>query len=166
MKLVLIAAVAQNGVIGNRNRMIWHLPDDLKRFKKMTLSHALVMGRKTFESLGKSLPGRKNIVISKNHKYLAKDAIVACSLQEALEKARLLNVQKIFIAGGAQIYAASLNLCDELILTKVHAEFSGDALFPEIDESRWEKVSEKFHPRDAQHAQAFSFVNYRKKNIF
>lgn len=163
MKRILIAAVAENGIIGDKNRLIWRLPDDLKRFKKLTLSQAVIMGRKTFESLGKALAGRENIIISKNPEYRAENARVVSSLQEAFEKARSIGVKKAFIIGGAQIYALSLNLCDELNITKVHAKFTGDALFPEINERYWKKISEEFHPADEQHPQAFSYISYRKK---
>ncbi|WP_103327366.1 dihydrofolate reductase [Bacteroidetes bacterium endosymbiont of Geopemphigus sp.] len=163
MKRILIAAVAENGIIGDKNRLIWHLPDDLKRFKKLTFSQAVIMGRKTFESLGKALAGRENIIISKNPEYSTENARIVSSLQKAFEKALSFDVEKAFIIGGAQIYALSLNLCDELNITRVHADFVGDALFPEINERYWEKISEEYHPCNKQHPQAFSYINYRKK---
>ena len=163
MKRILIVAISENGIIGYKNRLIWHLPDDLKRFKKLTFSQAVIMGRKTFESLGKSLAGRKNIIISKNPEYRAKNAKVVSSLQEAFEKAQSFDVEKAFIIGGAQIYALSLALCDELNITRVHAKFTGDSLFLKINEYDWEKINEEFHPPDKKHSLAFSYINYRKK---
>lgn len=137
MSLKIIVAVAKNGAIGKDNHMPWDLPEDLKYFKETTMGHAIIMGRKTYESLGKALPGRKNIVISRSDIELS-DAIVYNSLTDAIE-----SENDAFIIGGAEIYKQAMPFADYLYITHIDAEIEADRYFPPIDESLWEKQSSK-----------------------
>lgn len=157
--LTIIAAIAENNALGKDNQLIWHLPADLRRFKKVTQGHAVIMGRKTFESLGKPLPNRTNIIITKQKDYQKEDCIVVNSLEEALQCAKDDNP---FILGGAQIYRQALDFADVLDLTIVHHEFDADAYFPEIDKNTWTEVSREHHLKDEQNPYDYSFVKYEK----
>ena len=159
--ITLIAAAAQNNVIGNDNKLIWHLSDDLKHFKELTKGHCVIMGRKTFESMPKALPNRTNIVITRKHDYIAKDAIVVHSIHEALEKAS--DDKQPFIVGGGEIYSQSMLLSDRIELTRVHTELDGDAYFPQIDYKIWEEVSREKRFKDEKHDYDFTFIRYNKK---
>ena len=159
--ITLIAAAAENNVIGNDNQLIWHLSDDLKHFKELTKGHCVIMGRKTFESMPKALPNRTNIVITRKHDYIAKDAIVVHSIHEALEKAK--EDKQPFIVGGGEIYSQSMLLSDRIELTRVHTELEGDAYFPLIDYKIWEEVSREKRFKDEKHDYDFTFVRYNKK---
>lgn len=139
-RVSLIAAVAANGVIGDNNALPWRLPEDLRRFKALTLGHPVIMGRKTFESIGRPLPGRRNIVISRNREYAAAGCEVAASLEAALEACRN-GSDEVFIIGGAQIYAEALPLAQRLYLTEISRDFEGDARFPAFDRNRWRETS-------------------------
>ena len=149
-KISLIAAVAPGGIIGFENKMPWHLPRDLRYFKRTTLGHPIIMGRKTFESLNcKALPKRKNIVVTRNHSYAAPGCDVVYSLNEAINIAG--NVKKIFIIGGGQLYASAISFADEIHLTQIENKnktaesfelFKGDAFFPKINTSEWKKIHE------------------------
>lgn len=127
----IICALSDNGVIGKDNKLPWHISADLKRFKQLTLGHPVIMGRKTFESIGKPLQGRTNIVITRDQDYRAKGVAIAHSLDEALDMARAKDKQEIFIIGGAQVFEQSLSFVDKLYLTIVHTTIEGDAFFPE-----------------------------------
>jgi dihydrofolate reductase len=140
MTLQAIAAMAANRVIGDGNRLPWHLPEDLARFKRLTMGGTLVLGRKTYESIGRPLPGRKTVVVSRQPGYAPEGVLVARSIEEALERAGEGNV---WIAGGAAIYRQALDRCERLYLTRIEAEIQGDAFFPEIDEAVWRKVEEE-----------------------
>lgn len=148
MKLSLIVAAAQNGVIGRNNQLPWHLPQDLKYFKATTLGKPIVMGRKTFESIGKPLPGRTNIVITRQQDWSASGVVVANSVEHALAlggEVRDENQQpakEIMVIGGAEIYRHALAIADRVYLTRVHADVEGDAYFPELPSDTWKKVSE------------------------
>ncbi len=133
-KISLIAAVANNLAIGKNNQLLWHLPEDLKRFKALTKGHAVVMGSKTYESLGRPLPDRTNIVIAKDPNYKAMGCIVVNSLDEAIKKAGEYEKEEIFIIGGGSIYAQFLPLANKLYITKVNKDFDGDVFFPNYDE--------------------------------
>jgi dihydrofolate reductase len=147
MDISIIVAIAENNVIGDNNQLIWHIPGDLKRFKALTMGHHIIMGRKTWESIGRALPGRISIVISRNPNYLAKGAIVVTSLEDALAKAQLDN--EVFIIGGAQIYEQALPLANKIYLTQIHKSFEGDVSFPNIDKNLWKQVSsEKGKPTE------------------
>lgn len=141
--LVLIAAVAKNGVIGDtvdgKGVLPWRLPDDLKRFKALTLGHPVIMGRKTWESLGRPLPGRRNVVITRNPDYQADGAVVVTSVDSALAACRDLDIA--FLIGGAEIYAQALAHADRMELTEVLADYPGDARFPEFDRRQWREAS-------------------------
>jgi len=141
MKISLIAAIAENGVIGMNNKLIWRLSDDLKHFKKLTYGHFVVMGRKTYESIGRPLPGRTNIILSKNKSFNVEGCVVFKSVNEAIDYSIHKKQEEVFIIGGAQIYSETLNLADRLYLTKVHANPKGDAYFPTIDFSDWKEIS-------------------------
>src|SRR3972149_7478103 len=139
MTVTIIAALASNRIIGRGNRMPWHISDDLKRFKALTLGHPVVMGRKTFESIGKPLPGRDNIVVTRSQAFAAPGCRVVHSLAEALAAAQ--GASEVFVIGGAQIYALALPLADRLQLTEVDAAIDGDAYFPDFDRGAWREGS-------------------------
>ena len=156
-KLTLIAAIDENSVLGKDNQLIWHLPEDLKRFKLLTTGHAIIMGRKTFESLPKALPNRHNIVVTRNQNY-SKEGITVCnSLEEAIECAK--DDEQPYVIGGGQIYEQAIGLADVIELTRIHSQFEGDVFFPEIDLKKWsvEKEDRMSHP-DFE----FSFFTYTK----
>jgi dihydrofolate reductase len=156
MRVSLIAAVAANGVIGLGNDLPWHLPADLRRFKRLTMGHHLIMGRRTFDSLGRPLPGRTIVVISRSPRSDSAGIRWAGSLAEALEIAA--GDDEVFIAGGAEIYREALERADRFYLTKIHAEIEGDVIFPDFDESLWRVNDEEHHPADERHAYPFTFV--------
>lgn len=142
MMISLIVAMAENRTIGKDNKLPWKLPADLQRFKKLTTGHAVIMGRKTFESIGRPLPQRQNIVISRNPNFKAAGIEVASSLSKALEAAK---GDEVFVIGGQQIYAEALALADRIYLTLIHEEIDGDAFFPEFDPGLFEEAeTEKF----------------------
>ena len=138
MPLALIVAVAKNGVIGDRNRLPWHLPEDLKRFRRLTTGHAVIMGRKTWESLAKPLPDRQNIVVTRDTRYVAPGADVAASLQDALARVRL--PAPAFCIGGGEIYRIALPLATTLHVTEIDRAFAGDVAFPAIDATQWRET--------------------------
>ncbi len=164
--LAIIVAAAENGVIGRDNAMPWHLPEDLRHFKRMTMGKPIVMGRKTFESIGKPLPGRTNIVITRNPAFRADGVEVVSSLQQGLtvaeRNARLHAVDEVVVIGGAEIYATALPLADRIYLTEVHASVEGDAVLPAIDWTQWREVSREHHAAQPGQDYAFSFVRYER----
>ena len=159
-KITLIAARARNGVIGSNNQIPWKIPGELAYFKRMTMGHPIVMGRKTWESIGRALPGRRNIVVTRNGSYVAANAEVVTGLNEALERAG--NAGEIFIIGGAQLYADALPRADRILLTEIDADFSGDTLFPAVDLSQWREVRRERHPPADDRVFEFSFVDYER----
>lgn len=164
MKLYLIAAAANNNVIGSENRMIWKLPADLKYFKNMTMGHTMIMGRKTFESLGGPLKGRTTIVVTRQKDYDAKGCPVAHTLKEALRLAG--DEKEVFIAGGGEIYTQAIRLhqTKKIYLTRVFANFDGDAFFPDIDPARWELIDRDDRPADEKNPYPYSFQTYKRKS--
>lgn len=160
--LSIIAAMALNRVIGRDNRLPWHLPNDLKHFKALTLGKPMLMGRKTWESLPGILPGRRHIIISRNPNYQATGAELATDLDAAIRLAG--PVEEVMLVGGAQLYTQALPLADRLYLTLVKATLDGDAFFPEFDQSSWQLRGEEDHQADARHAYGYSFMEYRRKN--
>lgn len=136
MDISIIAAIAENNVIGFENKLIWHIKEDLQRFKSLTMGHHIIMGRKTYESIGRPLPGRTNIIITRNKDFIANGCIIVNSLEEAIKSVHFLE-DNIFIIGGAEIYKQAYTLADRLYLTRVHAEFVGDVYFPEINNNDW-----------------------------
>lgn len=163
-RLALIVAVADNGVIGRDNGLPWHLPEDLRYFKRITMGKPIVMGRKTFESIGRALPGRTNIVISRNEQFAPDGVVLAASLDEALVLARQLadeqGVGEAVIVGGAQIYALALPRADRLYVTRVHATPEGDTLLPPVDWTQWAETSCKRNTASDDNPYDFSFVVY------
>ncbi len=160
--LSLIVAAAENNTIGKDNQLIWHLSDDLKRFKKLTSGHHIIMGRKTFESFPKPLPNRTHVVITRQTDYKApKGVIVVNSIQDAVNIATLSDAEP-FVIGGGEIYKQALPFATKIELTRVHHEFEGDTYFPEIDEKEWKEVANTFHKKDAKHDYEFSFITYER----
>ncbi len=160
MQLILIAAKGKNNELGKDNDLIWHLPADLKRFKKVTSGHHIIMGRNTYESIGKPLPNRTTVIITRNKEYKADGCIVVHSLQEAISKS---NDTKGFIIGGAQIYKEAIDIVDQLDITEVHESFEADAFFPEIDLSVWEEAQRENYYADEKNEYNYSFVSYTRK---
>ncbi len=166
MSLVsLVVAAAANGVIGRDNRMPWHLPEDLAHFKRLTLGHPVVMGRKTYESivaaLGKPLPGRTNIVITRQIGFAAPGCTVAASLEAALGAARAAD--EVFVIGGAEVYRLALARADRVYLTRIDATFEGDAIFPALDPTEWREVARDEHPPAGGRAFGFAFLRYERR---
>lgn len=159
-KITLIVAAAENNAIGKGNRMPWHLPNDFKYFKEKTLNHSVVMGRKTFESIGKPLPERRNIVMTKNTNYLHEEVDVANNIDELLLYCR--DEREIFIIGGAEIYKQTLPLAHKVLLTRVHTTVDGDAFFPELPANEWKLISAKKHEKDDRHAFDYTFEVYER----
>ncbi|HEY3176566.1 MAG TPA: dihydrofolate reductase [Candidatus Polarisedimenticolia bacterium] len=159
MRLSLIAAMARNRVIGRAGAIPWHLPDDLRHFKQITMGRWLIMGRRTFESIGRPLPGRTTVVVTRRPDYAPDGVIIAHSIEEALELAR--GEEEVFVAGGAQIYEATLPIAERLHLTLIEAEYEGDAFFPTLDYARWRLAREEHRPA-AGNAPAHSFATYER----
>ena len=158
--LSLIAAMTPNRVIGRNNELPWHLPEDLRFFKRITMGKPLLMGRKTHESIGRPLPGRTNIVITRGQDYRAEGCIVAHSLEQALVAAG--NVEEAMVIGGAALYELALPQADRIYLTRVRAELEGDAWFPPLDLSQWGEVWREDHPADAKHAYSYRFSQWER----
>lgn len=158
--IALIVAIDQNNAIGKDNQLLWHLPKDLSFFKNVTSGNAIIMGRKTFESIGKALPNRRNIVISTQKDLQYAGAEITSSLNAAIE---LVGNADCYIIGGGSIYQQSLTLVDRLYITKVADKFDADTFFPTINWDEWTLVSEEEHHADEKHAHAFSFCVYDKK---
>lgn len=156
----IIAAVASNGVIGGNNAMPWHIGEDLKRFKAITSGHPVVMGRKTFESLGRALPNRRNVVITRDPGYQAPGAEVAGSLEAAL--ALFDPSEEVFIIGGGEIYRQALPLADRMYLTWVRADIDGDTTFPEFDPCGWQVTFSEYHEHGEKFPHPFEFVDYKR----
>lgn len=159
-EIVLIAAMAQNGVIGRNNTLPWRLKGDLAHFKAMTYGHPVLMGRKTWESLGRPLPGRRNLVVTRDPSYVAQGAEVFSSPQEALQT---LDAARVFVIGGAELYRQLLDRANVLMLTEIHAVVEGDAHFPSFAREQFSEVSRARHAADAQNEHAFDLVEYRRK---
>ena len=157
-RVAIIAAVARNGVIGRRNRMPWHLPEDLKRFRQLTLGHAVIMGRRTFESIGWPLAGRSNIVVTRSPDWTRSGCHATHSLEAALAAVR--EREDAFVIGGAQIYALALPVASRLYMTEIERDFEGDAFFPEFDRSRWREVSRESRVLDGAGGFSYHFVAY------
>jgi len=159
--ITLIAAAAQNDALGKDNDLIWHISEDLKRFKRLTTGHAIIMGRKTFESMPKALPNRTNIVLTKNKNYKAEGAVVASTIEEALVLAGEDN--QPFIIGGAQIYSLFMDHCNRIELTRVHHDFEADVFFPKIDTSKWKISKEEFISKTEDQPYNYTYITYDKK---
>jgi dihydrofolate reductase len=163
MRVALIVAAADNDVIGRDNHLPWHLPDEFRHFKRTTLGHHVIMGRRTWESQGcKPLPKRTNVVVTSQPGYVAEDARVAASLHEALELARAAGDEEAFVIGGTRLFAEALPLADRLYLTRVHAEPEGDTVFPSFDADDWRVVAREEHAADARHEHAFTIMTLER----
>jgi dihydrofolate reductase len=159
----LIAAAAENNVIGKDNQLIWKLPADMKFFREKTSGHHIIMGRKTFESTG-VLPNRTTIIISRNNDLkVPENCLLATSVEDAISKIK--NDDEAFIIGGADIYKQSLAVADKIYLTRIDHTFEGDAFFPKIDETKWELVSHEPHQPDEKNQYAYTFLEYKKSRF-
>ena len=161
--IVLIAAVAENDTIGKNNELVWHLPDDFKRFKSLTSGHHIIMGRRTFESFVKPLPNRTHIIITRQKGYRADGCVVVDSVDKALQCCPIDD--DTFVIGGGEIYSAMLPFADRLEITRVHHNFEGDARFPEIDPDEWKTTVRKFNDKDELHRYDFSYLTYDRSDL-
>jgi dihydrofolate reductase len=158
----LIVAAAENNAIGKNNQLLWHLPNDLKFFKNTTWGMPVIMGRKTFEAVNKPLPGRFNIVITRQEGWKAEQVIVAAEMEDALKKAAETNCNEVFVIGGGEIYKQSMEIADKIYMTRVHAVLEGDTFFPVIDETKWQLDSLQEFAADEKHAFAYSFQTWER----
>ena len=167
MELCIVVAVAENGVIGVDNGLPWKLSADLKHFKQTTMGHPMIMGRLTFDSIGRPLPGRKTIVVTRQQDWSCDGVEVAHDLEQALAKAQAasvdLGVERVMLVGGAQLYKQALPLCERIFLTRVEASIEGDAYFPELDVSQWDEVSNERFEADSNNSYAYSFLQLKRK---
>lgn len=161
MILSMIVAASENNAIGKDNDLLWHLPKDLKYFKETTKGHHIIMGRKTFDSVGKPLPGRTNIVISRREDFHPEGVVRASNLENAIELVE--DDQEPFVVGGAQIYEQALDYVDRIYLTRVHAHVNGDTHFPDLNPDEWQRVLHENHKKDEQHAFDFSFEVWERR---
>jgi dihydrofolate reductase len=161
--VTMIAAAAENNALGKDNKLLWHLPDDFKRFKSITTGHHIIMGRKTFESFPKPLPNRTHIIITRQKNYIAEGCITTDSLENAL--AIVPGNQDCFIIGGGQIYKQGIAVADAIDLTRVHTNIDADTFFPEINSKDWELTDSEFHPADEKHAYSFTFETYHRRGL-
>lgn len=161
MTLAIIVAASENNVIGRDNSLIWHVSADLKRFKNLTTGHTLIMGRKTFQSIGKALPNRRNIVITHNPEFKAEGCEIAYSIEEALSLAS--SDEQVFIIGGGSLYRKLWDKADFLYLTLVHTTTTGDTSIPAIEPEKWQETGRQDFPADEKNEFAYSFINYQRK---
>lgn len=159
--VTMIAAAAENNALGKDNDLVWHLPDDFKRFKKLTTGHHIIMGRKTFDSFPKLLPNRTHVVITRNKNYNPDGAIVVHSLEDALTYSH--DDDNTYIIGGGEIYKLAMPEATHIELTRVHGKFEADTFFPEIDHAQWELIKEEYHPQDEHHDYAFTYLTYARR---
>lgn len=153
--------MGEKNEIGFENQLLWHLPKDLKHFKDLTLGHPVIMGRKTYESIGKPLPNRTNIVISRKNDWFEEGVLIVGSIKEAVKFARKID-EDIFIIGGGNIYEQTMDVADKLEVTLVKADLEADTYFPKIDEKTWKKMNEVFHEKDEKNQYDFYFQTYEK----
>jgi dihydrofolate reductase len=162
MNISIIVAADEQNAIGINGNIPWHLPADFKRFKEITIGHPVIVGQKTFESIGKPLPQRTNIIVTNIPDYKQKDCLVAHSIEEAIDLAKKID-EDIFVIGGGQIYKLAMPFVNKIYLTRVHKIFNGDVFFPEIDDDQWELVASEFHKKDEQNKEDFTFLIYKRK---
>jgi dihydrofolate reductase len=160
-RVSLIVAMARNRVIGANNTLPWHLPADLRHFKALTMGHHIIMGRKTYESIGRPLPGRTSVVVTRNTDYAQPGVVVVNSLEAAI--AACGNDEEIFVIGGAELYRQAIALADRIYLTEIDADFSGDAHFTELDRMLWEETGRVSHTPDDKNLHPYQFVVYDRK---
>lgn len=161
--ITIVVAMGLNNEIGADNQLLWHLPKDLKHFKEITSGHPIIMGRKTYESIGKPLPNRTNIVVSRKKNWFEEGILIVGSLKEALKFAKKVD-ENIFIIGGGNIYEQTIELADRLEVTQVNAELPADIYFPKIDAKIWHKTSETCHEKDEKNNYDFCFQTFEKKS--
>lgn len=159
--LTLIAAAGENNELGKDNDLVWHLPNDFKRFKKLTSGHHIIMGRKTFESFPQALPNRTHVVITRRENYKKEGIIVVHSLERAIEISHI--DPQPFVIGGGEIYKMAIDVADKIELTRVHGTFDADTYFPEIDPGKWKLVGEQFHEKDEKHNFSFTYLTYERR---
>lgn len=164
MKKSIIVAMARNRVIGAHNKLPWHMPADMRYFKEKTKGYPIIMGRKTFESMGsKPLIDRTNIILTRKAGLSFKGCDIVCELKDAFQKAADTGAKEVFVIGGSEIYAQALPIVDTLYITEIYADIAGDTYFPEFDKSFWEEVSREEHTADERHRYAYAFVKYIRK---
>lgn len=163
MIVSIIVVMDENGGIGIENRLPWRLSDDLRSFKALTMGHHIIMGRKTYESVGRQLSGRTSIVVTRNPNFRASGCLIAHSLAESLTLAQERGEDEVFICGGASLYAQALKDADHLYLTRVHTQIRADAFFPQFDESGWEEKSACYHEADERNEYPFTFQSFVKR---
>ena len=159
--ITIIAAIGKNNALGKDNQLLWKLPKDLKHFKSLTENHPIVMGRKTYESIGKPLPDRTNIVVSRKENWFSEEILIVSKLKEAIKFAKKID-DNIFIIGGGEIYNQTMELADKLEITLVDEDFEADTFFPKIDLKIWQKVGEEFHEKDEKNNHNFYFQTYKR----
>ena len=161
--ITIVAAIGNNNALGRDNQLLWKLPNDLRHFKTMTENHPVVMGRKTFESIGKALPNRTNIVVSRKENWFQEGILIVSTLKEALKFAKKID-ENIFVIGGGEIYKQTLEAADRLEITQVDGDFDADTFFPKIDPKIWHKIDEQCHQKDETHAYDYCFQTFEKIN--
>lgn len=160
MKVSIIVAAAENNAIGKDNQLICRLSADLKRFKSLTMGHHIIMGRKTYESIGRPLPGRRSVIITRNKDYKQEGCVVVHSLEEAFA---ICNDEEVFVIGGGEIYNQAFPLASNLYLTRMNAHIEGDTFIPEVKISEWNEIFREDHQKDEKNECDYSFVNYERK---
>jgi dihydrofolate reductase len=165
MILSLLVAADENNVIGKDNKLPWHLPEDLKFFKNLTWGMPILMGRKTYDSVGRPLPGRKSIVITRSRDWKQAGVETVHSIEEAVEKARSFGAKEIFVIGGAEIFASTLSSADRVYLTRIHHKFEGDVFFPELVKNEWSMVQERFCEADEKNIYSRSYQTWERKKL-
>jgi dihydrofolate reductase len=158
----IVVAMGQNNEIGADNQLLWHLPKDLKHFKEITTGHPIIMGRKTYESIGKALPNRTNIVVSRKKDWFEEGILIVGSVKEALKFAKKID-EEVFIIGGGKIYEQTIDLVDRLAVTQVDATLTADVFFPKIDGKIWQKTEESCHEKDEKNGYSFCFQTFERK---
>lgn len=158
-KIIIIAAAGENNALGYANDLPWHLPDDFKRFKRLTSGHKIVMGRKTLESFPKALPNREHIVVTRNTNYKPK---IESTVVHSIDTAIAMATEDMYVIGGGEIYKQSMHLATHIELTRIHSTFKADTFFPEIDETIWKVTKQEYHPKDDRHPHDFTFISYER----
>ena len=159
--VIMIAAVAENNALGKNNDLLWHLPNDFKRFKEITSGHHIIMGRKTFESFPKPLPNRTHVIITRQNDFEYEGCVVVQNIEKAISVCPIN--ENLYIIGGGEIYQQSISFADQLDITRVHHSFDADVYFPEIDPEIWELTSETFHQKDERHLFDYTFQTFVRK---
>lgn len=160
MNISIIAAADEKGTIGFKGKIPWHLPADFKQFKERTMGHCMIVGQRTFESIGKPLPGRITVIVTDDPNYRADGCLIAHSFEEAV---RLAEGDEVFVIGGGQIYRLALPAAQTIYLTRVHGVFEGDVFFPDVNEGEWNLTSSEFHAKDEKNPIDFTYLTYKRK---